>query len=349
MSFLFLKKRGIIMFNRVFIIAEAGVNHNGDLELAKKLVDAAAEAGADAVKFQTFKAEEVATPGAERAQYQKDNMPEKNESQLEMIKRLELSYVQFRELYEYCRQKEIIFISSPFDMESVDFLVELGVPYFKIPSGEITNYPFLRRIAGKKRPVILSTGMATLGEVEGALRVLREAGASDITLLHCTTSYPAPPEEVNLRAMLTMKHAFALPVGYSDHTMGIAVPIAAAALGAEVIEKHLTLDRNLPGPDHRASLEPGEFREMVAAIRQVEKSLGDGIKRPAPGELAVMPAARRSLVAARDIAAGEIITESCLTARRPGTGIPPNFWDVVVGRQARRDIGAGSILSWDMI
>ncbi|WP_025774183.1 N-acetylneuraminate synthase [Neomoorella thermoacetica] len=337
------------MFNRVFIIAEAGVNHNGDLELAKKLVDAAAEAGADAVKFQTFKAEEVATPGAERAQYQKDNMPEKNESQLEMIKRLELSYVQFRELYEYCRQKEIIFISSPFDMESVDFLVELGVPYFKIPSGEITNYPFLRRIAGKKRPVILSTGMATLGEVEGALRVLREAGASDITLLHCTTSYPAPPEEVNLRAMLTMKHAFALPVGYSDHTMGIAVPIAAAALGAEVIEKHLTLDRNLPGPDHRASLEPGEFREMVAAIRQVEKSLGDGIKRPAPGELAVMPAARRSLVAARDIAAGEIITESCLTARRPGTGIPPNFWDVVVGRQARRDIGAGSILSWDMI
>ncbi|MBE3573281.1 MAG: N-acetylneuraminate synthase [Moorella humiferrea] len=337
------------MFNRVFIIAEAGVNHNGDLELAKKLVDAAVEAGADAVKFQTFKAEEVVTPNAERAQYQKDNMPEKDESQLEMIKRLELSYAQFRELYDYCRQKGIIFLSSPFDQESIDFLAELGVPYFKIPSGEITNYPFLRRIAEKKRPVILSTGMATLGEVEGALQVLREAGAKDITLLHCTTSYPALPEEVNLKAMLTMKQAFALPVGYSDHTMGIAVPIAAAALGAEVIEKHLTLDRNLPGPDHRASLEPGEFKEMVAAIRQVEKSLGDGMKRPAPGELAVMPAARRSLVAARDIAAGEIITESCLTARRPGTGIPPNFWDVVVGRQARRDIAAGSILSWDMI
>lgn len=337
------------MFNRIFIIAEAGVNHNGDLELAKKLVDAAVEAGADAVKFQTFKAEEVVTPGAERAQYQKDNMPGKDESQLEMIKRLELSYAQFRELYAYCRQKGIIFLSSPFDPESIDFLAELGVPYFKIPSGEITNYPFLRRIAGKKRPVILSTGMATLGEVEGALQVLREAGAKDITLLHCTTNYPALLEEVNLRAMLTMKQAFALPVGYSDHTMGIAVPIAAAALGAEVIEKHLTLDRNLPGPDHSASLEPGEFKEMVVAIRQVEKSLGDGIKRPAPGELAVMPAARRSLVAARDIAAGEMITESCLTARRPGTGIPPNFWDVVVGRQARRDIAAGSILSWDMI
>ncbi|WP_338825218.1 N,N'-diacetyllegionaminic acid synthase [Moorella humiferrea] len=337
------------MFNRIFIIAEAGINHNGDLQLARKLVDAAVEAGADAVKFQTFKAEEVVTPGAERAQYQKDNMPEKDESQLEMIKRLELSYAQFRELYAYCRQKGIIFLSSPFDQESIDFLAELGVPYFKISSGEITNYPFLRRIAGKKRPVILSTGMATLGEVEGALQVLREAGAKDITLLHCTTNYPALPEEVNLRAMLTMKQAFALPVGYSDHTMGIAVPIAAAALGAEVIEKHLTLDRNLPGPDHRASLEPGEFKEMVAAIRQVEKSLGDGIKRPAPGELAVMPAARRSLVAARDIAAGEIITESCLTAKRPGTGISPVFWDVVVGRQARRDIAAGSILSWDMI
>ncbi|CEP68878.1 N-acetylneuraminate synthase [Moorella glycerini] len=337
------------MFNRVFIIAEAGVNHNGDLQLARKLVDAAAEAGADAVKFQTFKAEEVVTPNAERAQYQKDNMPGKDESQLEMIKRLELSYAQFRELYAYCRQKVIIFLSSPFDQESIDFLAELGVPYFKIPSGEITNYPFLRRIAGKKRPVILSTGMATLGEVEGALQVLREAGATDITLLHCTTNYPTLPEEVNLRAMLTMKQAFALPVGYSDHTMGIAVPIAAAALGAEVIEKHLTLDRNLPGPDHRASLEPGEFKDMVAAIRQVEKSLGDGIKRPAPGELAVMSAARRSLVAARDIAAGEIITESCLTAKRPGTGIPPNLLDMVVGRQARRDIAAGSILSWDMI
>lgn len=337
------------MFNRVFIIAEAGVNHNGDLQLARKLVDAAVEAGADAVKFQTFKAEEVVTPGAERAQYQKDNMPERDENQLEMIKRLELSYAQFRELNDYCRQKGIIFLSSPFDLESIDFLAELGVPYFKIPSGEITNYPLLRRIAEKKRPVILSTGMATLGEVEGALRILREAGAKDITLLHCTTNYPALPEEVNLRAMLTMKQAFALPVGYSDHTMGIAVPIAAAALGAEMIEKHLTLDRNLPGPDHRASLEPGEFKELVVAIRQVEKSLGDGIKRPAPGELAVMPAARRSLVAARDIAAGEIITESCLTARRPGTGIPPNLWDVVVGRQARRDIAAGSILSWDMI
>ncbi|MGI9862422.1 N-acetylneuraminate synthase [Moorella naiadis] len=337
------------MSGRVFIIAEAGVNHNGSLELAKRLVDAAIESGADAVKFQTFKAEAVVNPNAERAQYQRENIPERDESQLEMIKRLELSYSQFQELHSYCRERGIMFLSSPFDMESIDFLAELGVTYFKVPSGEITNCPYLRRIANKKRPVILSTGMATLGEVEGAIQIIREAGATDIILLHCTTNYPAPPEEVNLKAMLTMKQAFALPVGYSDHTMGIAIPIAAAALGAEVIEKHLTLDRTLPGPDHRASLEPGEFKEMVAAVRQVEKSLGDGIKRPAPGELAIMPAARRSLVAARDITAGEIVTEACLVAKRPGTGIPPSYWDLVVGRRARQDIPAGCILDWDMI
>jgi len=337
------------VFNKVFVIAEAGVNHNGDLQLARKLVDAAVEAGADAVKFQTFKAEEVAVPDAERAQYQRENMPEKDESQLEMIKRLELSYSQFKELHAYCRRKGIIFLSSPFDLGSIDFLDELDVPYFKIPSGEITNFPLLRRIGEKKRPVILSTGMATLGEVEDAVNELRSAGSKDIILLHCTTNYPALPEEVNLRAMLTMKKAFALPVGYSDHTLGIAVPIAAVALGAVVIEKHLTLDRNLPGPDHRASLEPDEFKNMILAIRQVEKSLGDGIKRPTASELAIMQAARRSIVAARDIAAGEILTESCLTVKRPGTGIPPNYWDLVMGRKARRDIPAGSILEWDMI
>lgn len=337
------------MSSKVFIIAEAGVNHNGDPALARQLVDAAVAAGADAVKFQTFKAEEVATPQAGRAPYQVENMPTHRENQLEMIRRLELDYLAFRELSEYCGQQGIMFLSSAFDLESVDFLGELGVPYFKIPSGEINNYPYLRRVGATGRSVILSTGMATLGEVEQALEILKGSGATDITLLHCTTNYPTPPEEVNLRAMLTMKQAFGLPVGYSDHTMGVAIPIAAAALGAEVIEKHLTLDRGLPGPDHRASLEPGEFKEMVAAIRQVEKSLGDGIKRPAPGELAIMPAARRSLVAARDIAAGEIITASCLVAKRPGTGIPPSYWDLVVGRRARQAIPAGCILDWAMI
>lgn len=337
------------MWDRVFIIAEAGVNHNGDLELAKRLVDAALYAGADAVKFQTFKAEEVAADSAERAAYQQANEPQRDESQLEMIRRLELGYEEFRDISDYCRKKGITFLSSAFDLDSVDFLFELGVPYFKVPSGEITNYPYLRHIARKKRPVLLSTGMATLGEVEGAVTLLREEGCADIVLLHCTSNYPTPPEEVNLQAMQTMHRAFGLPVGYSDHTLGLATAVAAVALGAVVLEKHLTLDRNLPGPDHRASLEPEDFRKMVQYIREVEAGLGDGIKRPTTSELAIMPAVRRSLAAKRDIAAGEIITEQCLTAKRPATGISPVYWDLVVGRRARVDIRAGTMLTWDMV
>lgn len=337
------------MWDRAFIIAEAGVNHNGDLELAKRLVDAALYAGADAVKFQTFKAEEVATGFAERAAYQQANEPHRDESQLEMIRRLELGYEEFKDISDYCREKGITFLSSAFDLDSVDFLYELGVPYFKVPSGEITNYPYLRHIARKKRPVLLSTGMATLGEVEGAVTLLREEGCADIVLLHCTSNYPTLPEEVNLQAMQTMRRAFGLPVGYSDHTLGLATAVAAVALGAVVLEKHLTLDRNLPGPDHRASLEPEDFRKMVQYIREVEASLGDGIKRPTTSELAIMPAVRRSLVARRDIAAGEIITEQCLTAKRPATGISPVYWDLVVGRRARVNIRAGTVLTWDMV
>ncbi|MCR4419329.1 MAG: N-acetylneuraminate synthase [Clostridia bacterium] len=337
------------MWNRVFIIAEAGVNHNGDPELARRLVDAAVYAGADAVKFQAFRAEEVATAAAERAAYQRANEPERDESQLEMIRRVELGHEELKKVFDYCREKGITFISSAFDLESVDFLCDLGVPYLKVPSGEITNYPYLRHVAGKGRPVILSTGMATLGEVEGAVNLLRSGGCGDIVLLHCTTNYPTPPQEVNLRAIETMRRAFGLPVGYSDHTPGPAAAVAAIALGAVAIEKHLTLDRNLPGPDHRASLEPEEFRTMVRYIREVEVCLGDGLKRPTAGELAIMPAARRSLVARRDIAAGEVITEQCLAVKRPGTGISPVYWDLVVGRRARVDIPAGTVLTWDMV
>jgi len=335
--------------DKIFIIAEAGVNHNGDLQLAKRLVDAAVETGADAVKFQTFKAERVVAAAAERAEYQKKNMPFKDETQFTMLKRLELGFEDFRELKSYCDWRGIIFLSSPFDLESIDFLDELGVPYFKIPSGEITNLPFLRRIGRKHRPVILSTGMSTLGEVEEAVNILRGAGTEELTLLHCTTSYPAPPEEVNLRAMLTLNKAFGLPVGYSDHTMGFAVPVAAAALGVSVIEKHLTLSCQMEGPDHKASLEPDEFKSMVDAVRMVEKSLGDGLKKPAPNELKIMPAVRRSIVAAREIRAGEKITEECLTVKRPGTGISPMHWDLLPGREARCDIPADTVLTWEMV
>ncbi len=335
--------------DKVFIIAEAGVNHNGDLRLAERLVDAAVEAGADAVKFQTFKAERVVAATAKRAEYQKKNMPEKDETQFAMLKRLELGFDDFRELKSYCGRRGIVFLSSPFDLESIDFLDELGVPYFKIPSGEITNLPFLRRIGRKRRPIILSTGMSTLGEIEGAVEILRKAGTQELTLLHCTTSYPAPPEEVNLRAMLTLEQAFGLPVGYSDHTIGFAVPVAAAALGASVIEKHLTLDCRMEGPDHKASLEPAEFKSMVEAVRMVEKSLGDGLKKPTMRELEIMPAVRRSITAAMDIRAGERIMEECLTVKRPGTGISPIFWDFLLEREARCDILVDTVLTWEMV
>ncbi|MCL6557482.1 MAG: N-acetylneuraminate synthase [Firmicutes bacterium] len=335
---------------RVFIIAEAGVNHNGSLEIAKLLVDAALRAGADAVKFQTFDPEQVVTRTAARATYQQMNMPSHNETQLEMVRRLMLSYEDFRQLKSYCDQSGIMFLSTPFDYCSVDFLDDLGVPVFKVASGELVNYPFLKYVAAKGKPLIISTGMATLEEVGEALAVLQGTRkGTEITLLHCTSNYPASYEEVNLRAMVSMRQVFGLPVGYSDHTLGIEVAVAAVALGACVIEKHFTLDRGMEGPDHQASLEPGELAAMISAIRNVEKSLGDGRKKPTPSELETMKVVRRSLVAACDIKAGEILTVDKLAIKRPGTGIPPKMVDSIVGRRARVDIPADTVLSWDMI
>ena len=323
---------------KTFIIAEAGVNHNGSLKLAKKLVDVAVSAGADAVKFQTFKAEAVVSRFAPKAEYQKQTT-DANESQLEMIKKLELSYEDFEELFRYCKNRGIIFMSTPFDIESARFLKDLGVEIFKIPSGEITNYLLLKEIGSYGKEIILSTGMADLGEIEDALEVLTTAGTpkEKITVLHCNTEYPTPYEDVNLRAMLTIKEAFKVKVGYSDHTLGIEIPVAAVALGACVIEKHFTLDKNLPGPDHRASLEPEELKAMVRAIRNVEKALGSGIKKPSPSELKNLPIARKSIVARRAIKKGEIFTEENLTVKRPGTGISPMRWNEVLGRKAPRD------------
>ena len=320
-----------------FIIAEAGVNHNGDVNLAKRLIDIAKEAGADAVKFQTFEAEEVVTKSAQKAEYQKTATGAK-ESQFEMIKKLELTENDFEELFDYARAKEIIFLSSPFDKGSVDLLDRLGVPAFKVGSGEITNFPLLKHIAGKKKPVILSTGMSTLGEVEEALEVIRKEGSGEIILLHCVSCYPAKIEDMNLKAIETLKHAFKLPVGLSDHTIGITIPVAAVALGACVIEKHFTLDRNLPGPDHRASLEPEELKRMVQAIRDVEKALGDGTKRPAKEEEENKKVARRSIVAKVDIPKGAIITEEMLDIKRPGIGVEARYTDSILGRKARKSI-----------
>lgn len=334
--------------NPCFIIAEAGVNHNGDITLAKRLIDAAVDAGADAVKFQTFRADAIVTFTAEKAAYQKETTASE-ESQYEMIKQLELTYQEFQELYDYAGGKGIIFLSTPFDEESVDFLDQLGVPAFKLPSGEITNVLLLKKIAEAKKPVILSTGMATLGEVEEAVSYLRQHGARDIILLHCTTSYPAPIYSVNLRAMETLRCAFKVPVGYSDHTEGITIPIAAAAMGAKVIEKHFTLDRSLPGPDHRASLEPGELKAMVQAIRDVERAFGDGVKCPCEEEIAIKNVARRSIVAKRDIAVGALIQSEDLAIKRPGTGIEPKYIDLLIGKKARKAIFKDQVISWDMV
>jgi len=328
-----------------FIIAEAGVNHNGDVNMAKKLIDAAGEAGADAIKFQTFKAKEVVVPGAEKAGYQKETTrPE--ESQFEMIKELELSERDFEDLFSYALEKEIVFLSSSFDRGSVDLLDRLGVPAFKIASGEINNFPFLKYIAARGKPVILSTGMSTLKEVEDALNAIRNEGMKEIILLHCVSCYPARIEDTNLRAMETLRQAFELPVGFSDHSSGIIVPVAAVALGACVIEKHFTLDKNLPGPDHRASLEPGELKEMIRAIRDVEKALGDGVKRPAAEEEDTKKVARRSIVARVDIPEGAIITLDMLDIRRPGTGIEPKNLDMVIGKRAKREIKSGELITF---
>ena len=321
----------------VFIIAEAGVNHNGSIALAKQLIDVAAKSGADAVKFQTFIAEEVVSTDAPKAEYQKQTT-DASESQLDMIKKLELSKEDHRELMDYAKHKNIMFLSTPFDNKSVDLLVELGVPLIKISSGEITNHPFLEYIAKKGLPIILSTGMSSLKEVAEAVSVIKEAGCKDLTLLHCTSNYPARVEDCNLLAMKTMEDAFDVPVGYSDHTPGIYVPLAAAAMGACVIEKHFTLDKNLPGPDHRASLEPAELEEMVRGIRLVEKALGSPVKAPVESELEVRDVARRSIVAKVDIPAGTVITEDMLVFKRPGTGVAPTDVSKLIGRKTKYDI-----------
>lgn len=322
----------------IFIIAEAGVNHNGDMLLAKKLIDVAVDCGVDAVKFQTFHTEKNISRCAPKAAYQQIGQLKK-ESQFELIKRLELKDKDFVELARYCTKKKILFLSTPDDAQSVDFLARLGMPIYKIASGEITNLPHLRKISSLGKRVILSTGMADLKEISAAIKILIKNGTKkrDIVLLHCTTEYPAPVAEVNLRAMLTIKKKFGVAVGYSDHTNGIEVSIAAAALGAEVIEKHFTIDKSLPGPDHQASLSPNELAKMVQGIRHVEEALGDGIKRPSACELKNIPIVRRSIFAARDIRRGETFTEKDLIAKRPGTGISPMRWDQVVGSHAKRD------------
>lgn len=329
------------------IIAEAGVNHNGDIGRAKELIAIAADAGADSVKFQTFKSKKLATAGATKADYQKAQT-EGGESQLEMLQRLELSREQHVELIECCQHYNIDFLSTPFDHDSIDLLLDLGIRQLKVPSGEVNNIPYLRRIGATGKPVLLSTGMSTLGEVECALGCLRETGpeTQDITILHCNTEYPTPMCDVNLSAMLTMEQAFDVAVGYSDHTLGIEVSIAAASLGARVLEKHFTLDRSLPGPDHAASLEPDELKQMVTAVRNIEVALGTGIKRPSPSESRNLNVARKSIVAAEFIARGEQFTEDNLTAKRPGTGLSVSLWDTVIGQVAARDFQPDEQIEW---
>ena len=320
---------------KVLIIAEAGVNHNGSLELAKKLVDKAKEAGADIVKFQTFQIDSLVSKSAQMAEYQKENTG-KEESQKEMLSKLCLSFVDFVELSDYCKKVGITFLSTPFDIESIKFLNSLQ-DIWKIPSGEITNYPYLIEIAKTHKEIIMSTGMSTMQEIEDAYRLLKENGAGKITLLHCTTNYPTPMQDVNLRAMLTLKEKFGCKVGYSDHTQGIEVPIAAVAMGATVIEKHFTLDRNMEGPDHKASLEPQELKEMVDSIRNIEQALGTPDKQPSASEISNIAVARKSIVALTDIKAGETYKEGNITTKRPGTGINPMRWTEILGQKAIRD------------
>lgn len=322
--------------SQVIIIAEAGVNHNGDLELAKQLVKVAKESGADIVKFQTAKLESLVSRLAPMAEYQKENTG-RTESQMDMLSRLLLPYEDFVVLSHYCDKLGIQFLSTPFDIDSVEFLSSIGCKLWKVPSGEITNLPYLERIGRQHQPVILSTGMSTLDEIQEALNVLWDSGAGKITLLHCTTEYPAPFESVNLNAMLNLKKKFGLDVGYSDHTMGIDVPIAATALGASIIEKHFTLSRKMEGPDQKASLEPQELKSMVSAIRRIEMAMGDGEKKPMPSEIANKVVARKSIIAKKTIVKGEILTEENITTKRPGSGLSPMRWHEVLGTRAVRD------------
>lgn len=322
---------------KTLIIAEAGVNHNGDINLAKKLIDIAAYAGADLVKFQTFSADRLVTYGAAKADYQVLTT-DSNESQQDMLRKLELSESMHRELINHCASQKIGFLSTGFDIESIDMLVELGQDLFKIPSGEITNLPYLRYIGKLKKNVILSTGMSNMNEIEAAINALEESGThrSEVTVLHCTTAYPAPMSDVNLRAMQSIRNEFGVAVGYSDHTLGIEIPIAAVALGATVIEKHFTTDRSQPGPDHKASLEPLELKSMIDGIRAVELALGDGDKRLMPSEVSNLAIARKSIVASQQIYPGEIFTEQNLTSKRPGNGISPMQWNKLIGTVASR-------------
>lgn len=329
----------------VFIIAEAGVNHNGDLKIAKKLVDAAVEAKVDAIKFQTFHAEQLATQKAPKAKYQ-ERMGDRRENQYAMLKKLELGAEDFEELGAYCKKKGIIFLSTPFDFSSVELLESLGIELYKVGSGDLDNLPLLELVASKKKPIILSTGMATLGEIEEAINICH---TSPLVLLHCTSNYPTKYSEVNLRAMLTLKHAFKLPVGYSDHTIGIEVALAAVSMGASVIEKHFTLDKSLPGPDHKVSLDPAELQSMVTSIRNIETAFGNGIKGCLASEEEVRQIVRKSIVTATNIPKGTIITREMLAIKRPVGGIPPKYLNVIVGRTAKCDIPSDEFVTWDKL
>ncbi len=329
---------------RVFVIAEAGINHNGDVGRALEMVDAAAAAGADCVKFQTFAADRLVVASGPKARYQQERTG--GGSQRDLLKHLELSRAAHEKLIARCAERGILFLSTPFEEQSADLLEVLGVPAFKIPSGELTNLPFLRHIAAKGRPIILSTGMSTIGEVDAAVGAIEGTGNRSIVLLHCVSQYPAPAKHANLRAMRSLSEAFGYHVGYSDHSVGISIALAAAALGAVLVEKHFTLDRAQPGPDHAASLEPGELTQLVAGIRDVSAGLGDGRKVPQPGEAEVAATARKSLVVVRPVGAGSRIERTSLAALRPGTGISPAQMELVVGRCAARDLAADTILAW---
>lgn len=328
---------------RTLIIAEAGVNHNGDLEIAKQLIDAAADAGVDYVKFQTFKTENLVSKHAPKAQYQLDNTIDKSESQFDMIKKLELDLNTHILLRDYCAEKGVQFLSTAFDLDSIDLLNQIGIDFFKLPSGELTNRPYLHKIGSQSLPIIMSTGMATMDEIAEALEVLYEAGASkeSITILHCNTEYPTPMADVNLLAMKSIEEEFGIRTGYSDHTLGIEIPIAATALGAVCIEKHFTLDRNMDGPDHKASLEPKELKQMVSAIRNIERAMGDGIKQPSSSELDNIPIARKSIHLSKEIQSGESITNDHLVAMRPGDGISPMEWNELIDKQVNKTLPAG--------
>ncbi|WP_319525431.1 N-acetylneuraminate synthase [uncultured Desulfosarcina sp.] len=322
---------------KVFIIAEAGVNHNGSFSMGFQLIDAAMDAGADAIKFQTFKAERLVTRDARKAEYQRSCS--ENESQFDMLRQLELKESDQFKLLEHCRAKGFQFLSSPFDLKAIDFLNKLGITTFKIPSGEINNLPYLRKIGSFNKEIILSTGMSTLAEIEEAIDILNTAGTpkNKITVLHCNSAYPSPIEDVNLRAMLSIRNAFNVKIGYSDHTIGIEISIAAVAMGAKIIEKHFTLNNDLPGPDHKVSLNPHAFKKMVTSIRNVERALGSAHKKPTPSELKNKPLVRKSIVASKEIKKGEVFTEDNLTVKRPSGGVSPLLWDTIIGKIARKD------------